>query len=311
MTAPLTPEQRAFEAALAERLAERARLLLGTEQRTVALLRDALGDVQQLMAAQPADWKLWQLTRIRDQLQVVLGAVGTDAGTVTGTAQREAWQQGEDFVDKPLAAAGVAVEARLATLDAQVLSAMRSFTLDRMKDVGEQAVAQIMRELGLVTLGAKTPFEAMKAVEAALGGQAARRASTIVYTEVARTFAVATQERLAQAAEVVPGLGKQWRRSGKIHSRWNHDLMDGLVVQARAKFSVPNPNGGVDLMSGPHDPAAPPEQVIHCGCVVIPWKAEWAVQTPKAKPYTEQELALAPGKRQLDTQAKAAGLRVE
>ena len=307
----MTPEQKSFEAAIKERLADRARLLLGTDQRTLALLRDALVQINQQLTAQPADWRLWQLTRLRDQLETVLTATGTLAGTAATVALRSAWQQGEDFVDKPLGAAGINVEMRMAALDARVLSAMSTFAVDRMKDVTAVAAGKITQQLGLVTIGGITPFEAIKKVEGLLGEEAAKRATTIVHTEVSRAFAVATNERLVQAAPLVPGLGKQWRRSGKIHSRWNHDLMDGEVVDAGQAFKVPNPGGGFDMMQCPHDPAAPVGQVIHCGCVSLPWLKSWSVATPGAKPYTERELRLDKRKADLDMAAKRAGRRRE
>lgn len=160
-------------------------------------------------------------------------------------------------------------------------------------------------------------------MQAQLGTDSARRATTIVRTEVSRAFAVAADARLAQAAEKVPGLQKQWRRSGKIHSRWTHDLMDGQVVDAGKPFRVPSLEGGFDLMQYPHDPAAPAGQVINCGCVALPYRAQWAnnsrvrapeaptLATPGARPFTAQELRLDGRKAALDAQAKRAGLRQE
>lgn len=307
----MTAEQKSFEAAIKERLAERARLLLGTDQRTLALLREALAQILQQLMAQPADWKLWQLTRLRGQLETVLTATGNQVSAAASLALRDAWQLGEDFVDKPLAVAGFNVEMRLQALDARVLAAMRTFSVDRMKDVTEVAAGKIAQQLGLVTIGGKTPFEAIKSVEAILGEESAKRATTIVHTEVSRAFAVANNERLVQASPLVPGLGKQWRRSGKIHSRWNHDLMDGQVVEAGKPFKVPNPGGGFDMMQCPHDPAAPVGQVINCGCISIPWMAGWKVSTPGAKPFTERELKLDGRKAALDQAAKQAGRRRE
>lgn len=69
-------------------------------------------------------------------------------------------------------------------------------------------------------------------MQSKLSAESAQRAATIVRSEVTRALALAAQERLVQAAPLMPGLGKQWRRSGKTHSRWNHDLMDGQVVDA-------------------------------------------------------------------------------
>ena len=128
-------------------------------------------------------------------------------------------------------------------------------------------------------------------------------------TEVSRAFALASEQRLTQAAAKVPGLQKQWRRSGKIHSRWTHDLMDGQVVDAGKTFKVPSMEGGFDMMLHPHDPTAPADQIINCGCVALPYRASWAVATPGAKPFTELELTLDPRKAKLDQDAKRAGLR--
>jgi len=307
----VTAEQKKFEAALKERLAERARLLLGSNQKVVALLRDAWVQISQQLAAQPADWRQWQLVRLRDQLDTILTATGQQAGATVNLALQGAWQQGEDMVDKTLAAIDHNVQLRLGMLDARVLAAMQTFGVDRMRDVTEVAAGKIGQQLGLVTIGGITPFEAIKAVQGILDADSTRRATAIVTTEVSRAFAVAGNERLVQAAPLVPGLGKQWRRSGKIHSRWNHDIIDGQVVDADKPFKVPNPGGGFDLMQCPHDPKAPVEQVIHCGCVSLPWMKQWKVMTPGAKPFTERELKLDGRKAALDQAAKRAGARKE
>lgn len=306
----MRPDQ-AFEAELAQRLRKRAQLLLTGETQVLQALTGARAQILETLAGLPADWQQWQLSRLLGQIEDVLtGATGT-AGTLFELRMQDAWQQGEDLVDKPLAAAGMGVEMRLAALDVGVLKQMRAFGSLRLKDVGNEAARKIGRQLGLVTIGAQTPFEAIKAVQALLGSESPRRATTIVRTEVSRAFAVASNERLAQAMPLVPGLGKQWRRSGKIHSRWTHDLMDGQVVDADKPFLVPNPGGGIDKMMCPHDPKAPPEQVINCGCIAIPYLKGWAVATPGAKPFSELELKLDGRKAALDRAAKEAGRRQE
>lgn len=309
----MTPAQERirYEAALKEHLADRARLLISADQRVVALLQAALAQITQQLAAQPTDWQQWQLGRLSDQVETVLTAVGQQAGAAMGQALRDSWQQGEDVVDKPLAAAGHGVELRLGALDARVLAAMQTFGVERMRAVSTEAAGKISQQLGLVTIGGITPFAAIQQVQAILGADSPKRATSIVRTEVSRAFAVAGNERLVQSAPLVPGLGKQWRRSGKIHSRWNHDLMDGQVVDAGHPFKVPNPGGGIDLMQCPHDPKAPPEQVVHCGCVSLPWLKTWQVMAPGAKPFTELELQLDGRKAALDQAAKRAGRRVE
>lgn len=307
----MTPEQKSFEAALRERLAERARTLLATDQKVIALLRAALAQIIGQLASQPADWQQWQLTRLRDQIETVLVATSQQAGAAVDAGMHQSWQQGEDLVDKPLGAAGFGVETRLAALDTSVLQAMRVFAVERLNNVAAEAMGKISQQLGMVTIGSVTPYQAIQAVQTLLGNATPQRATAVVLTEVSRVFAVASDARLVQAAPLVPGLGKQWRRSGKIHSRWNHDLMDGQVAEVGKPFKVPNPGGGFDLMQFPHDPTAPAEQVIRCGCISLPYFKSWEVMTPGAKPFSDLELKLDGRKAALDEAAKRAGQRKE
>ena len=308
---PAERPSKAFEAEIAARLRERARLLLAGETQVLAALAAARAQILATLAGLPSDWQQWQLSRLLGQLEEVLqGATGT-AGALFELRMQDAWRLGEDFIEKPLALIGHPVELRLAQLDVGVLKQMRAFGALRLKDVGAEAARKIGSQLGLVTIGAQTPFEAVQTVQKVLGSDSPQRAVSIVRTEVSRAFAVAAEERMEQAAALVPGLGKQWRRSGKIHSRWNHDLMDGQVVDAGKPFKVPDPAGGFDMMLHPHDPAAPVGQIINCGCVAIPWLAGWKVSTPGAKPYSERELRLDKRKADLDQAAKRAGRRNE
>ncbi|MGE0446083.1 MAG: hypothetical protein AB7P99_12720 [Vicinamibacterales bacterium] len=303
----MTPQQ-ALEAALRERLRERAGTLLATDQRVIAELKGAREQILQVLAGQPADWERWQLTQVLQQLEEILDAATGRAAIAADSGLRTAWQQGEDFIDKPLAAAGANVELQLPTLDAGVLQQLRRFTALRLKDVGREASRKIGNQLSLVTLGAQTPFKAIQSVQQVLGAESAQRASTIVRTEVGRSFAIASFKRLQQAAQLLPGLKKQWRRSGKIHSRWNHDAADGQVQDVDKPFVLPGHDGPVRLMH-PHDPSAPVEEVINCGCLALPYRATWEMTTPGAKPFSEQELRLDGRKAAIDFAAKKAGLR--
>lgn len=284
------PLDKAFQAEIAQRLKDRAQLLLATEGDLVALLKAAQQQITERLAAQPSEYERWQLPQLLTQIEAILQGATTSGAAKVDQALRTAWQQGEDFVDKPLAAGGQNVELRLPLLDAQVLTALRSFTTGRIKDIGAQALASINQTLGLVTLGALTPFEAMKKVQAALGDTGTRRATTIVRTELGRAFALASEQRLVQAAKLVPGLQKQWRRSGKVHSRTNHDAVDGQLVDAGKPFRLLGASGGIVKMMHPHDPKAPIEEVINCGCIALPRVPGLAPAIPAAKPYTDEEI---------------------
>ncbi len=107
------------------------------------------------------------------------------------------------------------------------------------------------------------------------------RALTIVRTELGRAYSVAGQQRFDQAHEVLPGLQKQWRRSGKIHSRASHDRADGQVRDVDKPFDV----AGVQLRF-PRDPLAPAQETINCGCTSLLFMASWEVVTPGRLPFT-------------------------
>lgn len=307
----MTPEQKSFQAALAERLRERARTQLAGETQVLKQLAQARASILGILAGLPTDYQQWQLSRLLGQINDVLDGATAQAGVQFDSTARAVWQQGEDFIDKPLAVIGRAVELQLPLLDTRVLTAMRSFGQLRLKDVGREAASKIGSQLSQVTIGAQPVQDAVRAIQAQLAGPTPVRATTIVRTEVGRVFAVASEDRLEQAAELVPGLSKQWRRSGKIHSRWTHDLMDGQIVGAKESFKVPNPGGGFDMMKCPHDPQAPAEQVINCGCVMLPTLKGWQVMTPGAKPFTGKELQQDGRKAALDQAAKRAGRRQE
>lgn len=187
----LDKKRRTFEAELSLRLRERAKLLLSSETEVLRTLVDARTQIQATLASQPSDWKLWQLSRLLGQIDDVLTGATGQVGTVFGLRLQDAWNLGEDFVDKPLAIIGHRVELQLAQLDATVLKQMRAFGSLRLRDVGTEALRKISTELGLVTIGGKSPFDAIKTVQKILGNDAPQRAAAIVRTEVSRAFALA------------------------------------------------------------------------------------------------------------------------
>ena len=112
------------------------------------------------------------------------------------------------------------------------------------------------------------------------------RARTVVRTELGRAYSVAGQERMKQAAEELPGLRKQWRRSGALHARITHDHADGQVRPVDEKFMV----GGEEL-DFPRDSAGTPGNTINCGCQFLPWMANWEMRQGLHQHFTDEEIA--------------------
>lgn len=279
----------------AEQIKRRTRLVADTRGEILRLLKLAQERIAARIAAQPSDAELWVLAELQAEIRRAMADFSDQAAAKVSTAAGQAWEAGQALIDAPLSAAGVRIDGLVPVLDTRQLIAMRAFYTERIKDVGIQAANKINTELGLVVLGAQPPVTAVTRVMAILGEASRARAITIVRDQVSGVYAAASQARNAQAAAVVPGLRKQWRRSGKVHSRLYHDLADGQVQDADKPFKLGN---GVRLMH-PHDPAAPIGEKINCGCIAIPWKAEWEVATPGRRRYTELEMQANPIKRDL------------
>lgn len=279
----------------AEQAKRRTRLIVDTRGEILRLLKLAQERIATRIAAQPSDAERWVLAELQADIRRAMAEFSELAAAKVSTAAGQAWDAGQALIDAPLSAAGFRIDGLVPVLDTRQLIAMRAFMTDRIKDVGIQAANKINTELGLVALGAQPQTNAVTRVTAILGETSRARAITIVRTELSRVYGTASQERLTQAAAVVPGLRKQWRRSGKVHSRLYHDLADGQVVDAGKHFKLGN---GVRLLF-PHDPAAPAGETINCGCTALPWKADWEVATPGRRRYSELEMQANPMKRDL------------
>lgn len=292
-------KNKAFNAARREVLKQRSAIQADTRAEIVRLLKVALDQIAITLAGQPSDYQLWALPKLQAEINRVLAEFGERGAAVIGTAAGTAWQAGQDLIDKPLDAGGIRIAPMVPHLDTRQLMAMRTFMTDRIKDIGVQAANKINSALGLVVIGAQSPGDVIGQVSVILGDPSRQRATTIVRTELGRVFAVASNERMLQASQHVPGLQKQWRRSGKIHSRLHHDAADGQVQDTDKPFVIHSPRGSVKLMY-PHDPKAPAAETINCGCISLPYMAHWNMATPGRKPYSENELALSPTKRMLN-----------
>lgn len=281
------PGESEFRKARAAVVRGRTELLVDTNKEIVRLLKEADARIRVILAGQPTDYQQWALPRLQREIAQALAQFGDSAAAEISTAAGRAWQLGQDLVDKPLDAGGFHVlraTIALQAIDVRQLQAMRAFMTDRIKNVALEAANKINAELGLVVIGAQGPSDAIGATTHILGEVSRARARTIVRTELARVFGVASFERLSQAAKIVPGLKKQWRKSGKAHPRPHHDVIDGQLRDIGEPFTVkPFGKAVVNLMF-PHDPTAPASEVINCGCIALPFKADWQVEHPGRAP---------------------------
>lgn len=299
----MTPaEQRRLRAAQAAALRDQTRLQRDTRAEILAQLREALNQVTLAIAAQPDEAVRWRLVDLQREIRRAMDEFATDARGIAGNASVASWAQGQALTDLTLAGGGWSIEG-LQALDTRQLDAMRVFLTDKIRAISLEAADKINTQLGLSVMGVQSPFDTIKAVQKILGEDTRDRATVIVRTELGRAFSAAAQARLEEAAKTVPGLRKQWRRSGKVHSRFNHDLADGQVVDHDKPFVITARGGGrVELMY-PRDPKAPPGETVNCGCSMLPVLPEssgFVPSVPGKKPFTKEELARNRNKAGLD-----------
>ncbi len=281
----MTPSERdrAFRQAVNRVVRERTALFRATRAELMTLLAEASSAIRAVLAGQPTDYERWTLPQLQREIRRALDEMGDQGAARISAAAGRAWELGDDLVEKPLEAAGVRISTA-PRIDLRQLTAMRAFMVDRIKDIAVQGANRISAELGLVVIGARSPSDAITAVTKILGESSRARATTIVRTELGRAFSAAAQDRMMEAAKMLPGLKKQWRRSGKLHPRLHHDLADGRVVEVDQPFVLkPFGRAAVELMF-PRDPKAPASETINCGCVAIPFMKSWNVSAPGRKP---------------------------
>ncbi len=278
--------QARFQREREERLRAGLRIQRDTSGEVRRLLLAAEASIMQVLAGQPSDFRRWQLAELQRVIARILAGVDAPAVNLVGAGLARSWEAGVALIDAPLVAGGVDLVGSLVALDTRNLVAMRAFTTERIRDVSAKVANRINDQLANTMMGLQTPWEAANQVSGLIREGGMRRANTIVRTQLGQAYSAAAQQRQEQAAEVVPGMQKQWRRSGKLHSRYGHDFIDGQVRDVDKPFDLP---GGVQLMF-PRDPAGPIGEIINCGCTALPLMAHWPASTPGARRFTAEEI---------------------
>jgi hypothetical protein len=265
-------------AAMQRILKEKDRAILtGTEA-----MRDILKDLQaqvrvELGKAAIGSWDAYSLRRALDSIETQVAQHEAAAKTEGGDLLDKSWKLGKDLVDGPLIAAGMGEIYTGFHLSTAAIDALKGYQNDYLERVFGDAWYRVKGEVTLGVLGSKTPQEVAAAIGEKLDGPGifnniAARAETITQTEMGRVFSEASQLRMEQAGEHVPGLEKQWRHVGHPRQpRPTHLAADGQHVPVNEPFRI-----GGTMMMFPRDPGAPIEETINCGCDHVPYHANWA-----------------------------------
>ena len=264
-----TPRQR-FNKSLKEQRQRFGVLSLALRDEIVELLQAVLANIQAGLSKTPSAFAQSHLPKLKREVEAALRNFQTASADDLRRGVINAWQLGQDLVTAPLAAAAAIQLSPV--LSNQILVATQVFLTEKIADITAAMRRAVDAELGLMIAGARSGAEAINAISVVIGSER-DRALTIVRTEVGRVYAAATQATLEHAEAMdVPGIKKQWRRSGKITGRETHNAADGQVRNVRDAFSI-----GGEAMNYPRDPKASAKNTINCGCTLLPYVADWDV----------------------------------
>ncbi|MBI2397730.1 MAG: hypothetical protein HYV17_08020 [Xanthomonadales bacterium] len=290
-----TAQQTAFDKERRRQLGRLATITTATRERVLSALRTAQDVIRRRLAANASAFTQAQSAAALAGVRGALTRFERDGDAAWQQGVGQAFSAGGDLIEKPLQAGGIGIVSTVQRVDSRQLAAMRAFLTGRIKDISSEAARAIETQLALVIAGAQAPQDAINNIEQILGGNARGRAITITRTELGRAYALASYERMIAARQLVPGLRKQWRRSGKLKSRIQHDLVDGQIRDVDQSFDV-----GGEKLRFPRDPNASAVNTINCGCTMLPHMVKWDVATPGRKRFTPEEVAARPERGELN-----------
>lgn len=241
---------------------EQLRLLTEMKQHTVAALKGARG------------FRVFHLSEVLATIDAEIARGTAATQQLARGRMSQAYRLGNNLVDSALATVGA--RTSLVGTSPEILDAVLRVTNEQLTGVWTELGSKLKTQVQLVTIGAVSPDEAVKAVAATIRDvktfrSAQARAEAIVRTEVNRTFSLAAQSRLEQSDERLGGgLKKWWLATDDDRTRPSHRAAGERYGPENAiPVDQPFEVGGEKLME-PLDPAGSPENTINCRCRSVP-----------------------------------------
>jgi hypothetical protein len=249
------------------------------------------------LAALPAGAASMRLAALDRALDDLAQRFAERYAVAVAPVQVAAVEAGAALSARPLIEAGLLFH--VPQLSRRQVEAARAFQALLIRNAATETVEAISRDLRLAILRGEGVPEVLGRVSGRLPtpgafGTLATRAEAIVRTEVGRLQAVAAQSALEDAQRAVPDLQKQWRHSGNTgpYRRLGHIAAAGQVRDVGAAFRIqPAPGRAYEALQYPRDPAGSPANTVFCGCVSVPYRAEWRTALDAAEREQAEFLA--------------------
>lgn len=230
-------------------------------KKVMAMLEAMRKEVAAMVAT--TEWKAYAIPQLRASIDRAVEAFRQRYQAAQGGALNNMWAAGIDMVDIPLSAAGFRLLGP--EISRTALEIGQGYSADLIKGLTSDAIKKINGEIMMGIMGAKQPFDVMKAVGRNLDDPSvfrtiATRAEAITRTETAKINSAARQARIeGTVGNTEPPMRwmKKWISSGKFRPRPHHAGLNGETIPIDEKFL-----GYIDY---PHAPGLSAEEVVNCG----------------------------------------------
>ena len=226
------------------------------------------------------------------ELNRQLATAETKIRVETSAGISDSWEAGRDMLPQ-MAQTGSSITLSSYGISSHLVDQIRDFTWGKVSGITNDLQGKIRAELSLGVLGGKTPQEIAASIAGSLGdrpgvfGTVSYRAEVIVKTELGRTFSMASQASMENAAATLPELQKMWLHAGHPKSpRIYHLNLNGAIKPVEQPFLV----GSISMMY-PRDPKAPIGEIINCGCMHVPYMKAWGTQKQFEKSWSDAQKA--------------------
>jgi hypothetical protein len=232
--------------------------------------------ISELQGVDADSYSAYYLKQNRAMLEKAIADAESRAKRGMNESLDKMWDGGKDLVQEAMYTGEVTVSGQAFFLSPALLDTLKDFAATRLESLSEAAWNKVNGELTMGVLGQKTPWEVSKAIAGTIKDpgiykNVMTRAATITEVEMGRVYSTATVESLAKATQAVPGMKKEWIHAGHpFKPRVSHLALHGKRVDVNESFIT-----GSLVIDYPRDPKAPIEEVIHCGCEVVPWHESW------------------------------------
>lgn len=198
--------------------------------------------------------------------------------------QKAGFDLGIALAEQPLVDGGFAVG--VSGVSDQLVDLAAGFSADLIGNIGSELRKRINTELVAVALGTQTPTDAISKIGRNMTDPSTfrtigARAQAIVTTEVGRVQSIATQARMSELSNTLPGLRKRWMHAHVGTPRPNH-------LAAEKRYGINGNTGpiGVDddfTIGGhkaryPRDGRLPASETVNCRCSTAPILIEVEVE---------------------------------